>query len=58
MKEKGYTIFNATYASELIKKGFKYLGCGINFNNPNRKCYFFVDTEELREEVAKNKKQK
>lgn len=57
-KEKGYTIFNATYAKELAEKGYKFLGSGINFNNPKMKCFFFADTEELREEVSKHKKQK
>ena len=50
-KMKNYVVYSLRVANELVNKGFKIQGTGINIQNPQYKVFFFEDTKELREAI-------
>ena len=42
-----FTVFSKRIANELVKRGFKVVGSGINDQKPWLYVYFFEDTEEF-----------
>lgn len=46
--KKNYTVYSLRLANQLVSKGFKIVGTGINDKNPKYNVFFFENTEEFR----------
>ena len=48
-----YTIFSLRIANALAKQGFQIINTGINVKNPKYSVFYFEDSAELRQALAK-----
>lgn len=50
---KDYMVYSLRVANALVEQGFEVINTSININNPKLKVFYFENTQELREAVAK-----
>lgn len=51
--KKDYAVFSLRLANDLVKLGYKVVNSGINIRFPQYKVFYFEDTAELRNDIAK-----
>lgn len=51
--KKDYVVFSLRVANELVNKGFNVINAGVNIKFPQYKVFYFEDTKELRNAIAK-----